>query len=68
LISDINLTAFVITVFVILNFLVSILLLTKKIKPKLVLIIFQIIIIAGWTLYKIYSFDGEIIINSQTVS
>jgi hypothetical protein len=67
---EISPIALTVTVFVILNFLISVLLLTKKIKTKLVLIIFQIviIIIISWALYEIYSFNGEIIIDSQTIS
>jgi len=70
LISDISLTAFIVTVFVILNFSVSILFLTKKLNPKLILIAFQIIIIiiTNWALYEIYSFNGVTVIHSQTVS
>lgn len=70
LISDISLTAFIVTVFVILNFSVSILLLIKKLNPKLILIAFQIIIIiiTNWALYEIYSFSGVTVIHSQTVS
>ncbi|WP_131401703.1 hypothetical protein [Chryseobacterium sp. JM1] len=66
---EISLVALLVTIFVIINLLLSILLLTKKIKVKRVLIIFQIliIIVTIWALYEIYSFE-EIIIDSQIVS
>lgn len=57
LFREINLAALIFTIFVIFNFLLSILLLTKKIKSKLLLIIFQIliIIVTSWVLFEIYS-------------
>ena len=66
---EISPVALVVTIFVIINLLLSILLLTKKIKVKRILIIFQIliIIVTIWALYEIYSFE-EIIIDSQIVS
>lgn len=66
---EISSTAFIVTILVLFNFLLSVLLLTKKIKPKSVIIIFQIliIIVTAWSLYEIYSFK-ETIIDSQTVS
>ncbi|SHG02109.1 hypothetical protein SAMN02787100_3275 [Chryseobacterium sp. OV279] len=66
---EISPVALALTVFLIINLLLSILLLTKKIKVKRVLIIFQIliIIVTIWALYEIYSFE-EIIIDSRIVS
>ncbi|WP_223607750.1 hypothetical protein [Chryseobacterium sp. OSA05B] len=67
---EISSVALVVTIFVIINLLLSILLLTKKIKVKLILIIFQalIIIVTTWALYEIYSFEEITIIDSQIVS
>lgn len=66
---EISSTALIVTILVIFNFSLSVLLLSKKIKPKLVISIFQILIIlvTAWSLYEIYSFK-EMIIDSQTVS